>query len=151
MTLSRVTLIAIIVVAATIAGVGRAEAQYFPDDKMTKGLQRDLDSVASKYGAAFVSSCRGPGDGETAILFVPVGARSGTLAFLLSGKWYNGAEVQLKAGKPDITEGGGGQWSLGKLQFYADTMTQGTFRLESRDQLRALLTSEPTSPCPAYH
>jgi hypothetical protein len=84
-----------------------------------------------------------------AILVIPVGADTGTLSLLLSGRVYDGAGVQFTAGKAIVTEGGG-QWSLGQLQFYADTLTQGAFRLDSRDQLRALLTSQPGSRCAAY-
>ena len=151
MNFSGVTLVAFIVFVATIGGAGRAQAQYFPNDKMTKGLQQELDDVASKHGAAFVNSCRGPKDGEVAILVIPVGADTGTLSLLLSGKVYNGAGVEFTAGKAIVTEGGGGQWSLGQLQSYADRMMQGAFRLESRDQLRTLLTSQPTSRCPPYN
>jgi hypothetical protein len=150
MTFYRLTSIVTLVIGATIAADGRAQAQYFPDDKLTKGMQRHFDSVASKYGAAFVSGCVGPEDGEMAILVIPVGADSGTISLILSGKVYNGAGVQLRAGKAIVTEGGGGQWSMSKLQFYADTLTQVTFRLESRERLRAVLTSQPTSRCPKY-
>lgn len=151
MTLCKIASILIVGTVVAITCDSLVPAQYFLDDKMTMALKQHFEAVAaSKYGAAFVSSCQGPEKGETAILVVPLAADSGTLSLLLSGKIYNGGGVTWERGKAVITEGGGGQWSMRKLQFYADTRAKSAFRLESGDQLRAVLNSRPRTRCPAY-
>jgi|SRR5208337_42809 len=150
MTISKTFALIAATVAALSVGPSRALSQYFPSSKMTAAFQEYLDSLALSHSAAFVSSCFGPEDGETAVLVIPIGSDTGTLALLSSHESYNGAGVKLQNGRIIIFEGGGGEWSRRKLQFFANKLASSDFRLESGDQLRALTTMNPEHRCPRF-
>ncbi len=117
---------------------------------MTAAFKEYLDSLALSPGAAFVSSCFGSEHGETAVLVIPIGSDTGTLALLVSHEKYNGAGVKLRNGRIIIFEGGGGEWSRRKLQFFANKLASSDFRLESGDELRDLTTMNPEHRCPRF-
>jgi len=127
-----------------------ASAQLFPSDKMTAAFRHNVDSFALSNGGAFVSICQGPEKGEMAILIVPLGTHSGSLSLWSFGKVYNGAGLEIRAGKFIIVEGGGGDWSRRKLQFYADKLAESEFQLDSPNHLRSLLTTRARNACPEF-
>ncbi len=127
-----------------------AWAQYFPSDALTKGFEDNLHTIAQGKGAAFLSVCRDPANGGLAILIMPVGSESGTLTLAVYGRVYNGAGVESRNGKALITEGGGGEWSYRRLQFFAEILAGGTFRLKRGSELTHLLQMKPKTSCPAF-
>jgi hypothetical protein len=49
-----------------------------------------------------------------------------------------------------VIDGGGGEWSIRKLQFYADKLMTLGFRLDSPAQLHALLQEKSENLCPEF-
>jgi hypothetical protein len=145
------TLLTVVILELVVTGPRRAAAQVSPNDKMTASFQEYLDSLATNPGSAFVSMCFGPGDGEKAIFVVPVGSGKGTLSLQASQKVYNGAGIRLtQDGTVTVIEGGGGEWSLRKLQFYADSLAHSEFRFYSDGKLKNLESVVPHAPCPIF-
>ncbi len=81
-----------------ISGSTRAEPS------MTLAYKEYLKQVASKNGMAFVSGCAGPDPGETEILIIPLGSRSGDLATLAGHDVSNRVGIRFEVGKPTLTE-----------------------------------------------
>jgi hypothetical protein len=141
-------------VSATVVALalepGLALSQVFASSKMTAAFQEHLNSVAVSPGAAFVSSCFGPKGGDMAVLVMPVEINVGTLTHFAARQVYNGAGVNLRNERATIIEGGGGEWSRRKLQFFANKLVSSEFWLESGNQLRTLITTNPEHRCPRF-
>lgn len=121
------------------------------EEHMTHAFQQHLDAVASHVGGGFVSSCYGPQKGDMAILVVPLGADTGTLTLLTRREVYNGAGISLKHEKVTIIEGGGGEWSLRKLQFFATSLASANFKLKTGNKLRGIADEQPTEACRSFN
>jgi len=146
------TIFSVVLVIGMSLGIvpGCARGQFFPNAKMTEAFQRVLDELASKNGGAFVSACRGPGRADMAVLVVGVGSNRGTLSLLTSGNVYNGAGFEIEGGRMNFVEGGGGEWSRRRLEFYAHELGDAAFHLNFPTQLRVLLTAKPKWICPEF-
>lgn len=125
-------------------------AQLFSNAKMTDAFRSMLNEMAAKNGGAFVSACRGPGKADRAILLIGIGSNLANLSLWTSGQVYNGAGFEIKGGRMNFIEGGGGAWSMQKLQFYARVLASSAFELKFAAQLHLLPASWPHRVCPEF-
>ncbi len=144
--------IAAILSCVLLAGADAALAQIFPAKDLTDAFNGYVQKVANNGGMAFVSACAtpagGPDSGDTEILMIPLGSKSGSLAALTNHESYNGAGIKFESGKPTLVDPGGGAWSQHRLQFMADDLVKAGFQLMSGDALRNLIALNPSRRCP---
>ena len=126
------------------------EAQFSPSERLTEGFHQNINSFIANSGGAFVSGCQNKKGDETAILMFPFGENEGSLSLFRDRKVYNGAGVARNGDRIIATEGGGGEWSHRKLQFFVTTLAAMNFRLLLGDQLRGVEKSKFTNVCPAF-
>ncbi|SRR6266481_792104 len=149
--MTRWRLIVALVLSSCVAVViDHGGAQIFPSNDLTKAFEGHLEEVARNNGWAFVSSCWGPDKSERAVLLIPIGADTGTVTFIQAQRVYNGAGIKIENNGIVIVEGGGGEWSLRKLQFFADKLGAAHFELESGARLRGILRARPSNRCPSF-
>ncbi len=143
-------ILALVVSSCVAVSIDGGNAQIFPSDDLTKAFEGHLEEVTRSNGWAFVSSCWGPEKNEQAILVIPVGTDTGTVTLIQAQKVYNGAGIKIETDGIVIVEGGGGEWSLRRLQFFADKLGAARFELESRTKLRGVLRAKPSNRCPSF-
>ncbi len=135
-----------------LAGANGALAQIFPAKDLTDAFNGYLQKVANNGGMAFVSACTSPtggrAGGDTEILMIPLGSKSGDLTTLTGHEVYNGTGIRFESGRPTLVDPGGGIWSQHRLQSMADDLVKAGFQLMSGDALRKLITLNPTRRCP---
>ena len=78
---------------ASLCG-GPAQAQIFPDPKMTRAFENQLHDWSKSGRRVFVTDCN-LGTAERALLAFPSGNAEGTLVLSARGDVYNGAGLEI--------------------------------------------------------
>ena len=143
--------LSITIAVAAVLGVwsSKGRPQIFPDHRMTEVFSSYLNSLSSGGTPAFVSRCRGSGEGDGAILIIPTGSDTGRLVLFTSHDVYSSALLKIQNGRLVIIEGMGGEWSDRRLRAFLTSLSSSSFRFEYPEQLQKLLNAPSSNICPS--